>query len=147
MCELYMRIEALCKTKGINITQMCKEAHVSRASLSELKMGRSEVLAPAPLSKIADYFGVTVDYLLNGQKETPALTKKDERDIYKKWRADLEELENSQDGLMFDGQPLDDETKELLAISLKNSLELSKKIAKQKYTPKKYRKQDKSEGD
>ena len=36
---------------------------------------------------------------------------------------------------------IDDETRELLYISLKNSLELSKRIAKQKYTPKKYRDQ------
>lgn len=40
---------------------------------------------------------------------------------------------------MFDGEPMDDETRELLYISLKNSLEVSKRMAKQKYTPKKYR--------
>ena len=47
---------------------------------------------------------------------------------------------DSADGLMFDGEPLDDITRELLETSLRNSLEMAKKIAKQKYTPKKYRK-------
>ncbi|WP_278278778.1 hypothetical protein [Butyricicoccus sp. OF10-2] len=41
---------------------------------------------------------------------------------------------------MFDGEPIDDETRELLRISLQNQLEISKRIAKQKFTPKKYRK-------
>ncbi len=41
---------------------------------------------------------------------------------------------------MFDGEPMDDMTRELLETSIRNSLEMAKKIAKQKYTPKKYRK-------
>ena len=51
-------------------------------------------------------------------------------------------IENSQDGLMFDGEPLelDDLTKELLKQSLENSMRMAKKIAKEKYTPKKYKK-------
>lgn len=148
MDGLYNRIEKLCKDNGTNITAMCKAAGISRAIMTELKKGRNETLSYKTLIKIADYFNVSVDFITgNEQKETPILTKKDERDISKKLQRTLDELENSQDGLMFDGQPLDDETKELLAISLRNSLELSKKIAKQKFTPKKYRKPDKPEGD
>ena len=33
---------------------------------------------------------------------------------------------------MFDGEPIDDETRELLRISLQNQLEISKRIAKAK---------------
>ena len=40
---------------------------------------------------------------------------------------------------MFRGEPLDDKTRELLRISLENSLRIAKLDAK-KYTPKKYRK-------
>ena len=69
----------------------------------------------------------------------PKLTEKDEKDIAKKLESTLDQLENSSDALMFDGEPLDDETRELLRISLENSIRLSKQIAKQKYTPKKYR--------
>ena len=52
----------------------------------------------------------------------------------------MEELENNQDGLMFSGEPLDDETRELLKASLENSIRIAKINAKQKFTPKKYRK-------
>lgn len=69
MSTLYNRIEALCVRKSITITQMCKEAGVSRASLTDLKMNRKQSLSSATLSKIASYFGVTVDYLL-GNEET-----------------------------------------------------------------------------
>ncbi|HCW81014.1 MAG TPA: transcriptional regulator [Ruminococcaceae bacterium] len=142
MSNLYNRIETLCKQAGINVTQMCREAKVSRGNLTDLKMGRQTGLSAKNANKIASYFGVTVGYLLGTEpkEKAPALTEKDERDISKKMQETLAQLEAQQSGLMFDGEPLDDETKELLAISLKNSLELAKKIAKQKYTPKKYRK-------
>ncbi len=42
---------------------------------------------------------------------------------------------------MFDGEPLDDETRQLLRQSLQSQLEMTKRLAKQKYTPKKYRKE------
>ena len=94
-------------------------------------------LSSQKLQKIADYFSVSVDTLLTG--EEPVLTPRDERDISRKLQQTLCQLESGQEGLMFDGEPMDDETRELLYISLKNSLELSKRMAKQKYTPKKYR--------
>ena len=79
----------------------------------------------------------------SNQAETPpALTKKDERDISRRIDQILADLESQQTGLMFDGEPLDDETKELLAISLRNSMETSKIWAKKKFTPKKYRKDE-----
>ena len=43
---------------------------------------------------------------------------------------------NSQDGLMFDGEALDDNTKELLKISLENTIRTAKIAAKKKFTPK-----------
>lgn len=76
------------------------------------------------------------------QKEkAPALTKKDERDIEKRLEAMIGDLEGNADGLMFSGEPMDEETRELLKMSLRNQLEISKRLAKQKYTPKKYRKE------
>lgn len=79
---------------------------------------------------------------VNEQKETPILTQKDERDISKRLDQTLSDLENAQGALMFDGEPLDDVTKELLIASLHKDLEMGKRIAKQKFTPKKYRKSE-----
>lgn len=81
MSELYNLIENLCKEKGMNVTAMCKAAGISRAPLTELKMGRSKTLSSATLSKIAAYFGVSVDYLLgNEEQKKPAAPKGSELD-------------------------------------------------------------------
>lgn len=71
-----------------------------------------------------------------------SLNKRDERDIAKRLEQTLNDLEQNQDGLMFSGEPLDDETKELLKASLENSIRIAKINAKQKFTPKKYRKDE-----
>lgn len=60
---VYQRIEELCKKNGINVTALCNECSISRASLSDFKSGRKKTLSADTLSKIADYFGVSVDYL------------------------------------------------------------------------------------
>lgn len=64
MSELYKRIEELCKEKKVTITTMCKDCGASRASLSDLKMGRKQSLSTETLNKIAKYFSVSVDYLI-----------------------------------------------------------------------------------
>ena len=72
--NLYNRIEGLCTDIRINITTMCKESGASRASLTDLKMGRKQSLSADTLSKISVYFGVSVDYLLGNEpkEKTPA---------------------------------------------------------------------------
>lgn len=69
MSELYDRIEMLCKENHISITAMCKSSGVSRAPLTDLKMGRSKTLSSASLAKIASYFHVSLDYLLGNASE------------------------------------------------------------------------------
>lgn len=77
MGELYEKIEALCTREGITITAMCKNAGISRAPLSDLKMGRSKTLSSSTAAKIAAYFGVSMDYLLGNEKK-PVITEDDE---------------------------------------------------------------------
>ena len=71
MTDLYNRIENLCKNKGVNITLMCKECKIPRASLSDYKCGRKKTLSAETLVKIAEYFSVSVDYLY-GKENTSA---------------------------------------------------------------------------
>lgn len=105
------------------------------------------------LNRMADLYDVSVGWLMGRTDEKksdwnsklPELTAKDEQDI----TADLEKMINdldSQSGYAaFDGRTIDDlsedeiEDRELLLSSLENSLRLAKRIAKQKFTPKKYR--------
>lgn len=68
------------------------------------------------------------------------LSPKDERDIARDLEKTLKDLENSDEALMFDGEPIDDHTKEMIRISLENSMRMAKQLAKQKFTPNKYKK-------
>lgn len=141
--KTYKVFADLLAQKGVTPYRVYKETGVPQSSLSEWKRGNSMPKIDK-IQRLAEYFGVTVDYLLTGESSgkngTPILTKKDERDISKRLDQTLCDLENSQGALMFDGEPLDDVTKELLISSLRKDLEMGKRIAKQKYTPKKYRK-------
>ena len=73
----------------------------------------------------------------------PELTKKDERDVAKDLEKIIAGLEGHNDGYaQFDGQTIedmDDEDRELLIASLEQSMRLAKRLAKKKFTPKKYR--------
>ena len=92
---------------------------------------------------LADYFGIgKSDLIEEKSNKAVELNKRDEKDIAKRLEQTLNELEENQDGLMFSGEPLDDETKELLKASLENSIRIAKINAKQKFTPKKYRKDE-----
>ena len=86
------------------------------------------------------FHAIDGDVTLRSQENIVTLNAHDERDIAKRLEAALDDLENTQDGLMFSGEPLDDETRELLKASLENSIRIAKINAKQKFTPKKYRK-------
>lgn len=62
--QIYEIIERLCRDAGISINQMCKETGVSRAILSDIKMGRQNGLSLRNAKRVADYFSVDVAYLM-----------------------------------------------------------------------------------
>ena len=67
MDNLYEFIETLAKEKGFkNITEFCRVSEIPRATMSELKAGRTKRLSAETLAKIASNLNVSVDYLLNG---------------------------------------------------------------------------------
>lgn len=88
---------------------------------------------------LAKYFGINRSDLIEekNQHERNLLSARDERDISRRLEKTLDDLENQQDALMFDGAPMDDQTRELLKASLENSIRIAKINAK-KFTPKKY---------
>lgn len=132
------RVKALCKKKGVSMNTAEKEIGLAKGYIS--KLGKSNPNMTT-LQKMADYFGVSVEYLMTGNddeaKEQPQLSARDERDISRRLEQTLSDLENQQDALMFDGAPLDEETKELLKASLEHSIRVAKINAK-KFTNKRY---------
>lgn len=48
---------------------MCNDLGMSRSTMTELRKGRVTTLKLEKAGRIADYFGVSVDYLLGTEKE------------------------------------------------------------------------------
>ena len=144
MYDIFMQ---LMEEKGETAYRVAKDTGITQATLSRWKTGK---VSPSieTLQVLAEYFGVTIDYLMGNAhideqtppktQKAPTLNKKDERDIKKKMDEMLE-IFDSADALMFDGEPLDDETRQLLRESYENQLRITKQLAKAKFTPKKYR--------
>ena len=111
---MYEIFEQLLQKYGVTSYKVAKEAGVTQTALSNWKTGRSTPTAKT-LQKIADYFGVTVDYLMTGKDEKPSepqLTPRDKRDIAKDLESIMEKLNSQEDGpASFDGHdiPEDDQ--------------------------------------
>ena len=143
------RLKFLRKKYKLSQEELAKKINTTKGTISNYENEHSTP-SNEVLKDLANVLNTTTDYLLgrtdnpNPPGELPALTEKDEKDIAK----DLEKIINnlSTDGYAhFDGrsiEELDEEDKELLIASLENSMRLAKRIAKDKYTPKKYKKNE-----
>lgn len=126
--------------------ELADKMHVAPSSVSGWCTG-AKMPRMNKVEWLAAHFNVSRSALLEEQNETeptpqePTLTAKDERDIAHKLNEVLDQL-SGDSALMFDGEPLDDVTRDLLRDSLENQFRTAKVLAKQKYTPKKYRKDE-----
>lgn len=138
---MYEIFEQLLQKYGVSAYKVAKETGVTQSTLSDWKRGRSTPKSEN-MKKLADYFGVSIDYLMSGkedpQEKEPQLKPKDERDI-KDILANTEQL-LKQEGLMFDGDPASPEAIDSILSAMKIGMEMAKKKNKEKYTPKKYKK-------
>lgn len=137
---------------GLRIKTLRKQAKLTQKQVADqLGMGSSNfghiendrvTPSSSDLQKIADILHTTADYLLGRAVEQNRpyyeLNDKDERDIAEELNRLMSDLE-SDSSLAFMGEPMDEEDRELLRISLENTLRMSKEMAKKKFTPKKFR--------
>ena len=132
------RIKLLAEKQKISIRKVEEDLGFGNGTLNRW---RKNTPGADKLSKVADYFGVTTDYLL-GRTETPQFTSKDEKDIQKKLTEMIDGLsdDSSLAYLNNGGTEIDEEDAELIRSALERTLRRSKLLAKEKFTPKKYRK-------
>lgn len=87
---------------------------------------------------LAKYFRINRSDLIE-EKDDLALTKKDTRDIEKILDQTRKQL-TSQEGLMFEGEPASPEAVDSILAAMQVGMEMAKLKNKEKYTPKKYKK-------
>jgi len=147
MNTLGIRLKELRKKHGLTQKALADILLIDNSSISKYENDRA-IPENELLQRIADFFSVSVDYLL-GRSDISSpkkstlndldLNPKDKKDIEKIFNSTLESLEN-QEGLMLSGNPINDEDWELLKSAIQNGIEYAKKMNKIKYTPKKYKK-------
>ena len=131
------RVKEICKNRKIPISKLERELGFSNGYISQLRKG---VFPADRLEKISNFLGVTTTYLMTGEENSEkSLTPKDEKDIEKILEQTREQLMN-QEGLMFDGDPASPEAIDSILSAMQIGMELAKKKNKEKYTPKKYKK-------
>ena len=140
MGERNKRIFSLLSNQNKTKASMAQALGVSRSAISQWeKNGTDPTIEQCTV--LASFFDVPLDYLMTGKEHewVPVLTEKDEKNLDKKVENLLNAVDNDT-GLMLDGEIMDEETREIFAMNLKNALRTTKLAAKAKYTPNKYRK-------
>lgn len=137
---MYEIFEKLMKEHNVTAYKVSKETGIATSTLSDWKKGRSTPKQDK-LQKIADYFNVTIDYLLTGnnpeKKERDySLTIKEQEDIDHEAKKIIEELTMS---FSKNKDSLTDEDYFAIENALRITLESIKIKNKKKFTPKKYR--------
>lgn len=81
MSNVYNRIERLCENKGVSGYRMCADVGISRSFITGLRKGRTKSITPETAEKIANYFGVSIDYLVTGKSDNPEPTQKEKAPV------------------------------------------------------------------
>ena len=138
MYEIYCKLR---DSRGLKDSDVVKATGITKSTFSDWKSGRSNPKNDK-LQKIANYFDVSIDYLMTGEDSTKTeLSAKDERDITKDLNSIMKKLQNGENGpASYDGEELSPEAMELFREELAIALKRLKIVNKEKYTPNKYKK-------
>ena len=64
------RIDEMLRERGISGAKMCTDLGISRSFMTEMRKGRIKNIGAHNAARIADYLGVTTDYLLGRETES-----------------------------------------------------------------------------
>lgn len=142
---MYEIFEQLLSKYGVTAYKVAKETGITTATLTNWKQGKYTPKQDK-LQKIADYFGVSLEYLMTGKEDAvkekaPELTARDERDIAKDLDRIMGEIRKGDDGpLYYNGVEIDNASLSLLQNAIEYALRETKKENKVKYNPNKNKK-------
>lgn len=141
MTTIGERIKRYRKERGFTQKELAEKTNLSRSHIASIERNQYTP-SIATLTEIANALSINSSILISSEetKEKPIieLSKKDKIEIDEY----LDKFENellSQSGLMFDGEPMTQESREKLISAMRIGAEMAKKEAKEKFTPNNYR--------
>lgn len=127
--------------RGWSQAELACRINMNNTALNKVEKGVRK-LSSSELDELASVFNVSTDYLLgrSDKEKEPyyELTDKEKNDIAIQAEKLMEGIESG-DNLNFYGEPATEEQKERLLIAVQTAMEMNKRKAKKKFTPKKYR--------
>jgi transcriptional regulator with XRE-family HTH domain len=114
---LVAKIKILCEQKGITLTELERKVGIGRSTIRNWDKSSPTT---DKLQKVADYFNVSIDYLLGRDYENRNDIAKAMEKI--KWQLMTEQ------SLMFDGKILDKENKTLLIEGIEREIRIMKRL-------------------
>lgn len=108
MFPTFEKVRELAKKQGLSLNQVEEKLGFSKNTLYSLK--RQKVSSDR-LQQIADYFGVSTDYLL-GRTDNPNIANSKEQFFFEGKEVNVEELAST--AMRFKGKPLSDEDKKAI---------------------------------
>lgn len=132
------RLSELRKQNNLTQKDLAEKFDLTPKAISFYELGQREPDIDTVI-KLAEFFHVTTDYLL-GKSSHPQLTRRNELDIEKELEDMKKQLEEGTLRMDLGGEPVDEEIMKFIIDNMENTLILAKIKAKEKFTPKKYRK-------
>lgn len=111
------KIKELRKNKGLSQQGLAKKLDISPSTIAMIESGKREGNKET-LSKIASYFGVTLDYLY-GMEEKKVIIQKDKSSIIENFIDDLID-----EGIITDPDKLDEQTSKMILNAVKAQIAL-----------------------
>ncbi|MDY2640497.1 MAG: helix-turn-helix transcriptional regulator [Ligilactobacillus salivarius] len=126
--DIYERVQYLAKNQGLSVRELGNKLNIGPTTLYKWKKQtpKSDILI-----KVADYFGVSTDYLLGRSDDKYDLSPQEKIDIGVEAEKMMKGL-NDEGSINFYGEPMSDEDKEATLSALNLLMTINRKKAKKK---------------
>ncbi len=126
--DIYERVQYLAKNQGLSVRELGNKLNIGPTTLYKWKKQtpKSDILI-----KVADYFGVSTDYLLGRSDDKYDLSPQEKIDIGVEAEKMMKGL-NDEGSINFYGEPMSEEDKEATLSALNLLMTINRKKAKKK---------------
>lgn len=126
--DIYERVQHLAKNQGLSVRELGNKLNIGPTTLYKWKKQtpKSDILI-----KVADYFGVSTDYLLGRSDDKYDLSPQEKIDIGVEAEKMMKGL-NDEGSINFYGEPMSEEDKEATLSALNLLMTINRKKAKKK---------------